>query len=551
MAAVDRNDRNGYDKADKPRKRRFEEVDSSATSKPPRTSEAAPSSPAMVAPKAETPQQETFQQMMRKIEERKKQMNISTPTDPLLAKKAELQAKINGMLAGLSGKVITPGPVLTPGVSRPTPLILDAEGRTIDLKTGKAVTLERIAPTLKANVRDKRKDDVKVEAEKVREEPVKNENVPDFFDPRVENKGPMRARRTFNFHKPGEFIKVAAMNRSAMQLARLQAEISDQAKKTGIVSAAALARIAPKKYEADAIPEVEWWDGPLAQNPEMLDPATDPNFEERIKSQINSLIEHPVQLAAPIDKDKTVALPMMLTTKERKKLRRQGRREKLKEEQEKQRLGLVAAPAPKVKMANLMRVLGSEAVQDPTKVEATVRAQIAKRRKVHETTNAQRKLSTAEKRQKKIRKIKEDTNEEVHVAIYRVKDLSHPAKKYKVETNANQLFMTGIIVLNKDVNLVVVEGGPKQQKSFKGLMLRRIKWADGKQSIESENPSASSGPKHCELLWEGTTKKRHFGQIKFKACPTDVAARDLLRKHGVEEYWDMAYGAAILESTDT
>lgn len=34
-----------------------------------------------------------------------------------------------------------------------------------------------------------------------------------------------------------------------------------------------------------------------------------------------------------------------------------------------------------VKMANLMRVLGSEAVQDPTKVEANVRAQIAKRRK--------------------------------------------------------------------------------------------------------------------------------------------------------------------------
>ena len=81
--------------------------------------------------------------------------------------------------------------------------------------------------------------------------------------------------------------------------------------------------------------------------------------------------------------------------------------------------------------------------------------------RVHETTNAQRKLSTAEKRQKKIRKIKEDTTEEVHVAIYRVKDLSHPAKKYKVETNANQLFLTGIVVLNKDVNLVVVEGGKK------------------------------------------------------------------------------------------
>jgi U4/U6 small nuclear ribonucleoprotein PRP3 len=34
-----------------------------------------------------------------------------------------------------------------------------------------------------------------------------------------------------------------------------------------------------------------------------------------------------------------------------------------------------------VRMANLMRVLGSEAVQDPTKVEAHVRAQMAKRQK--------------------------------------------------------------------------------------------------------------------------------------------------------------------------
>ena len=34
-----------------------------------------------------------------------------------------------------------------------------------------------------------------------------------------------------------------------------------------------------------------------------------------------------------------------------------------------------------VRMANLMRVLGNEAVQDPTKVEAHVRAQMAKRQR--------------------------------------------------------------------------------------------------------------------------------------------------------------------------
>lgn len=34
-----------------------------------------------------------------------------------------------------------------------------------------------------------------------------------------------------------------------------------------------------------------------------------------------------------------------------------------------------------VKISNLMRVLGNEAIQDPTKVEAHVRAQMAQRQK--------------------------------------------------------------------------------------------------------------------------------------------------------------------------
>ena len=37
--------------------------------------------------------------------------------------------------------------------------------------------------------------------------------------------------------------------------------------------------------------------------------------------------------------------------------------------------------SPPVRISNLMRVLGSEAVQDPTKIEAHVRAQMAERQK--------------------------------------------------------------------------------------------------------------------------------------------------------------------------
>ena len=42
------------------------------------------------------------------------------------------------------------------------------------------------------------------------------------------------------------------------------------------------------------------------------------------------------------------------------------------------RLGLIPPDEPKVKMSNLMRVLGNEQILDPTKIEAHVRAQMAK-----------------------------------------------------------------------------------------------------------------------------------------------------------------------------
>ncbi len=49
----------------------------------------------------------------------------------------------------------------------------------------------------------------------------------------------------------------------------------------------------------------------------------------------------------PSHSDKKVVPAVMLTTKERKKLRRQNRTEALKEQQEKIRLGLLPPPEPK------------------------------------------------------------------------------------------------------------------------------------------------------------------------------------------------------------
>lgn len=106
----------------------------------------------------------------------------------------------------------------------------------------------------------------------------------------------------------------------------------------------------------------------------------------------------------------------------------------------------------------------------------------------------------------------------------------------------------------KDVNVVVVEGGPKQQKKYKRLMLNRIRWEEDvvktKGDAATSAPSGNETRNACKLVWEGTTKQRNFGDLIFKLCPSETVAREHFRKHGVEHYWDLAYSSAVLEETE-
>ncbi|XP_059094807.1 U4/U6 small nuclear ribonucleoprotein Prp3-like isoform X2 [Tigriopus californicus] len=484
----------------------------------------------------------------KQIEERKRQLQVSLaaakpalgqptsgvvgPQKPAPADASEdkfksiaaLQAQIQSRMEKMKLPVAT----------GPTSLILDAEGRTVDA-SGQEIQLTQHVPTLKANLRAKKRDEMK---EHLKEGPgvVQVDQESKFFDPRVVGKGvATRAhKRAFRFNEPGKFQNEGNRLRMKAQLEKLQADIASVARRTGISSATQLAKLVPKEAEKGRIPEVEWWDSHL-MHPDST--YAEPVFRE---GAITNLIEHPIQLK-PLESSQPEQIPVYLTKKERKKLRRQNRREAEKEKQDKIRLGLVNPDEPKVKMSNLMRVLGTEAVQDPTKIEAHVRAQMAKRLDTHEKANAERKLTPEERKAKVRRKLEEDTSFGVHVSIYRIKSLMNPAKKFKVMTNANQLTMSGCVVYYEDVNVVVVEGGPKQQKKYKQLMLNRIKW-DEETYKRSDGTEADNG---CTLVWEGQTKERHFKEMMIKQCPSESFARDFFRKFQVEHFWDLAYSASV------
>ena len=63
-------------------------------------------------------------------------------------------------------------------------------------------------------------------------------------------------------------------------------------------------------------------------------------------------------------------------------------------------MGLIPPDPPKVRLANMMRVLTSDAVADPTKVEARVRRDAQLRKNAHIKMNEERKLTDTQRLQK-------------------------------------------------------------------------------------------------------------------------------------------------------
>jgi len=443
---------------------------------------------------------------------------------------AELQARIQNAMQRNN-------PAMPFRKNGPTPLLLNDMGTRVDAVTGIEKSFQKAVPSLLANQNIMQREEIKqqnFQTAKAKEEtrkewskPEEEEEQSQFKDGRISAGINLRKRRSnFNFVTPGKYIKEANQKRLQDKMKTLQEKISEKTRETGIQQATALLAPRSRQEWEMHVPEVEWWDSAILKD----------------DYQFNALIEHPEQQAPPGEAPAPDAIGLYLTKKERKKMRRLNRKEVQKEEQEKVRLGLLPPPEPKVKLANMMRVLDSAAVADPTKVEKHVREQMAKRQKKHEQDNLARKLTDDQKREKKIKKLQEDTSLGVKVAIYRIRSLKDAAKKFKIEMNSKQLYMTGAVVLNKDCSIVAVEGGPKSQRKFKRLMMHRIKWAD--DTIEYEDGNS------CSLVWEGETQEAHFGQILFKVCATENLAREFFKEHKCEHYWDLAHSKATITKED-
>mmetsp|Transcript_15451 Transcript_15451/g.35860 ORF Transcript_15451/g.35860 Transcript_15451/m.35860 type:complete len:618 (+) Transcript_15451:45-1898(+) len=476
-------------------------------------------------------------------------------------------------------------------------LILDSDGRLINTATGKAVTdsrgtaasakVNQAAATGKLNPYLSHAAAVSV--------------VASYAAAPEPSARDARGRRGLHFLRPGELTERAhelraqaavdaVFSRPADSGAVFKAEAA--AGRGGLAEARATGGVVqlPASYLAAAssaaqlppLPRVEWWDAIILKRglPPVEGPvgptsaAPTAQYELGVDPEkVTAYIEHPPPVEPPGEQEPPPAQPLPLTAKERKKLRTQRRQANSRAVQDQIRAGLVEPPPPKVKLSNLMRALGEQAVADPTAVEARVREQVAARQAAHEQRNADSRLTKEQRREKKLLKAAADVAAGVHVVVYKVSSVASRQQLHKVELNATQLHLTGACLLVESPTLaggwavgssggasalggaagevgsvVVVEGGAKAQRAYGKLMLRRIKWDEdfegGEESVKDFG-AGFAAPRvrpDCRMVWRGLVAKGYFKQFKVEQPRPPDAVRKFLADRGVAHYWDAAAG---------
>ncbi|GAA87458.1 U4/U6 small nuclear ribonucleo protein [Aspergillus piperis CBS 112811] len=388
-----------------------------------------------------------------------------------------------------------------------------------------------------------------------------------YFDPNLGPKATVakpRQTRQLIFNQKGKYIQQAAALRRQAQLEAMKKRIAERARQAGIDEDLDV----EKAFLVPAPPAIEWWDEGLVNGEDYSGIENEQNLKiDTPDSIITQYVQHPVLLDPPQEKLLPAQKPMYLTPKEQAKIRRQRRMADLKEQQAKIRLGLEPAPPPKVKKSNLMRVLGEQAVKDPTAVEARVNREIAERREKHETANAERKLTKEERREKLARQQEADAEKGIQMTVYRIDSLANGRNRFKISKNAEQNALTGVCVMHPRFNLVIVEGGSHSINNYRKLMMNRIDWTEnaGPNAVREGNREAQAAwlaaedeqtgelkdlsHNTCELVWEGQVKTRAFRKwLGARVCETDSQAKDVLARAKLENFWVLAKSAKQNES---
>lgn len=364
-----------------------------------------------------------------------------------------------------------------------------------------------------------------------------------YYDPSLQ--GPaQRAPRQLQFNDPGKYIAQANAIRREEKLNELKKKIAASTQKAADEDVDV-----QKNFLIHAPPEVEWYDEGFV---------TDGNYDLINTAEIHALIQHPV----PIESDSTrepAIKPMYLTAKEQKRTRRLRRAAVMAEERAKQRLGLLPPQPNKVTLNNMFKVLGDEAILDPSAAENRVRREINERKDKHLQENEERKLGKEEKAEKLARNQENDVARDVHLLVYKINNLSNGSIRWKLSKNAEQLGCTGVLILCPKFCLCICEGGPFGSRKYRKLVEERIDFTQNApdkhketnhelkewlKATDAEGNLKDMSANEARLVFAGEVKHQAFSKFSSRVCETEQDARGFLGRVKMENFWNLAKSMA-------
>lgn len=414
--------------------------------------------------------------------------------------------------------------------------------------------------------------------------------------PAVPVPGLRAPRPSFNFVQPGALVEKGEHLRARLVKEQIRLEEKEI---TGHIRAEqrilAQCEAAMSSIRACAVPPVEWWDAPFL--PSCSETGYPSSQAETLRlateaKKVSDLVQHPVLVRRPgKTAEPAPAAELKLTPKEIQKMRRQRKEAARKDLEEQVRLRLVPPPPPRLTLSNMNRVLGAEAIADPTKAEAMVRAQVAERLEAHIQANEERALTAEERKAKEIEKMERDKAKGMHRVAFTVRSLANNKHLFRLNRDAAKHLITGTgVQIADDVGVIVAEGSQVALNHFKALVLRRIKWdepirpkkaADGGAGIgigvgvggkgggggggdggrahgaepgEDEDGSEEDGAlgpsqvgNAATVIWEGPVPEAVFPFFKADKRLSASSAKSLLRSHKCEHLLELALNAGKLE----
>ena len=276
------------------------------------------------------------------------------------------------------------------------------------------------------------------------------------------------------------------------------------------------------------------------------------------------LIQHPsIVKNIFVDNYNSLVNKKLLTKNESKKLKKRKKEIINNNIRNKQKLGLIKPPSPKITYKNYLKIL-SNTITNPTMCEDIVKKAYEVRYKKMINSNENRKISKSQitlkiksKNEKEINKkgcyallikingnlIINNDEEKINLANNNNINLNETSNNFikkllfKIIKNARQLYLNGYLICENykkykhcdNVNMIYIEGSYSSIIKYENIINKRINWSSF---------STNNNKLNCKIVWNGFFRqniiKRNFKKLEFK---NEIELRKFLEEKKLINYW--------------